>query len=187
MERSSLPPRLPLFGGIAIAVLVADQITKIIAVDALAPVYVPREVIGNAVRFTLVYNPGAAFGISFGTYSREIFTVLTIGALVLLYRLYKETSAGDLKRIVAISLVTGGAIGNLLDRLRNARGVVDFVDVGIGFKRWPTFNVADMAISCGAILLAIVLWREDTRHAAQPAETTPTRGPDSPADAPLQG
>jgi signal peptidase II len=193
MERSS-PARLPLFGGIAATVFVADQITKLIAVDMLAPAYVPRAVLGSVLRLTLVYNPGAAFGLHFGTYSREIFTVLTLGALVLLYRLYRETAAADLARVIAISLVTGGALGNLLDRLRSSRGVVDFVDVGIGTSRWPTFNVADMAISCGAILLAIVLWREDTRPAVEPvataavaAEPTPTRGTDTPADAPLQG
>jgi len=194
MERSSPPARLSLFGGIAVTVFVADQITKLIAVDRLAPVYVPREILGEAFRFTLVYNPGAAFGLHFGTYSREIFTALTLGALVLLYRLYRETRAADLARVIAISLVTGGALGNLLDRLRSPRGVVDFIDVGIGTSRWPTFNVADMAISCGAILLAIVLWREDSRPAAVPdattavaAEPTPTRGTDSPADAPIQG
>ena len=186
MERSRLPVRLPLFGGIATLVFAVDQITKLIAVDALAPGYVPRVVLGNAVRFTLVYNPGAAFGLHFGTYSREIFTALTLGALVLLYRLYREATASDLARVIAISLVTGGALGNLLDRLRSSRGVVDFVDVGIGTSRWPTFNVADMAISCGAILLAIVLWREDSQHAERLAQPTPTRGTETPADAPLQ-
>ncbi len=193
MERSSSHPRLPLFGGIAITLFVVDQITKLMAVDRLAPVYVPREVFGDAVRFTLVYNPGAAFGLHFGTYSREIFTALTLGALVLLYRLYRQSQARDLARVIAIALVTGGALGNLLDRLRSVRGVVDFVDIGIGTSRWPTFNVADMGISCGAILLAVVLWREDTRSAAErnataavTAEPTPTNGTSTPADAPLQ-
>ena len=174
---------------IAGAVFVTDQITKLIAVDRLAPVYVPREVIGDALRLTLVYNPGAAFGLHFGTYSRQIFTVLTLGALVLLYRLYRDTYPESLSRVIAIALVTGGALGNLLDRLRSPRGVVDFVDVGIGTSRWPTFYVADMAISCGAVLLALVLWREDNRmntQAALRADTEPTRGTDTPADAPLQ-
>lgn len=187
MGRSRLPVRLPLFGGIATAVFVADQITKLVAVDALAPAYVPHAVIGDAVRFTLVYNPGAAFGLHFGTYSREIFTALTLGALVLLYRLYRESTARDLTRVISISLVTGGAFGNLLDRLRSPRGVVDFIDVGVGTSRWPTFNVADMAISCGAILLAIVLWREDSPKTAERlAQPIPTSGTETPADAPLQ-
>ena len=187
--RNSAPARLPLAMAIAGAVFVTDQITKLIAVDRLAPVYVPREVIGDALRLTLVYNPGAAFGLHFGTYSRQIFTVLTLGALVLLYRLYRDTYPESLSRVIAIALVTGGALGNLLDRLRSPRGVVAFIDVGIGTSRWPTFNVADMAISCGAVLLALVLWREDNRmntQAALRADTEPTRGTDTPADAPLQ-
>jgi signal peptidase II len=63
--------------------------------------------------------------------------------------------------VLAIALVTSGAIGNLIDRLRSSQGVVDFIDVGIGERRWPTFNVADMAVSSGAFLLAWVLWREE--------------------------
>jgi signal peptidase II len=57
--------------------------------------------------------------------------------------------------------VCGGAIGNLIDRVRSASGVVDFIDVGLGDMRWPTFNVADMAVSIGAFLLAWVLWGDE--------------------------
>jgi signal peptidase II len=64
-------------------------------------------------------------------------------------------------------------MGNLLDRIRHSDGVVDFIDVGLGMSRWPTFNVADMAVSVGAVLLAWVLWDEDRLAievpAAQPA------------------
>jgi signal peptidase II len=148
------------------------------------------------VRLTLVYNPGAAFGLHLGPGSRWIFTALTFGALFLLWRLYQETSASDRRRVMAIALVVGGAIGNLIDRLRSSRGVVDFIDVGIGTARWPTFNVADMAVSCGAILLAWVLWREDAareaeKRAAHAAVTAagPSGASNSPpaADASLQG
>ena len=62
-------------------------------------------------------------------------------------------------RQLALGLVAGGAAGNLIDRIRSARGVVDFLDVGIGALRWPTFNVADIAVSCGAIALVISMWR----------------------------
>jgi signal peptidase II len=189
-------PRL--FAGIAATIVAVDQITKLIAVDFLGAAYVPHPVLGNWLRLTLVYNPGAAFGIHAGQYSRWIFTALTIGALWLLWRLYRETPAADTRRVVAISLVIGGALGNLVDRLRSARGVTDFIDVGIGSSRWPTFNVADMAVSCGAILLAWVLWREDATRAAQRAAekaadiATPTASPtgsdtNGPAGAPVQG
>ena len=62
---------------------------------------------------------------------------------------------------MALALVCAGAIGNLFDRVRSFFGVVDFIDVGVGGARWPTFNVADMAVSVGAALLAWVLWQED--------------------------
>jgi signal peptidase II len=69
--------------------------------------------------------------------------------------------------------VAGGAAGNLLDRLRGAQGVVDFIDVGIGIHRWPTFNVADAAVSCGAIVLAVSLWVEDARRTRAEAAPSP--------------
>lgn len=163
-----------LFGAIAASIFAADQVTKLVAVDVLSPAYLPRRVVGDALRFTLVYNPGAAFGLHLGPQSRWIFMALTVGALVLLGRLYAETQRGDLRRVVAIALVCGGALGNLVDRVRSARGVVDFIDVGAGLVRWPTFNVADMAVSCGALLLAYVLWREDAARAER------TREPDAP-------
>lgn len=154
----------PLFWSVLGVVVIADVITKAIAVYSLVPQRIPHELFGDTVRFTLVYNPGAAFGLHLGAYSRWIFMVLTIGALFILGRLYRSTKDGDLLRTLAISLVCAGAIGNLIDRIRSAQGVVDFIDVGIGDARWPTFNVADMAVSIGAFLLAWVLWGEDTTN-----------------------
>ena len=151
-----------LFWGVLIAVLVADLVTKAIAEYALVPQRMPREVIGDFVRFTLVYNPGAAFGLHLGGYSRWIFMALTVGALFVLGRLYRTTRDSDWPRALAIGLVCAGALGNLVDRIRSPRGVVDFIDVGIGDMRWPTFNIADMAVSIGAFLLAWVLWGDDS-------------------------
>jgi signal peptidase II len=107
-------------------------------VGDLYPRGVPREVFGDVVRLTLVYNRGAAFGLHLGQYSRWIFLGLTIAALVILAQLYRTTSARDIARTLAIALVSGGAIGNLIDRLRGPQGVVDFIDIGIGDMRWPT-------------------------------------------------
>lgn len=155
-----------LFWSVLLSVIALDVVTKWVAVQALMPSRVPREVFGEFVRLTLVYNPGAAFGLHLGPYSRWIFMILTVGALFVLGRLYTTARDGDWQRVLAVSLVCAGAIGNLIDRIRSPRGVVDFIDVGIGALRWPTFNVADMAVSCGAILLAWVLWWED--QAVQP-------------------
>jgi signal peptidase II len=123
---------------------------------------VPHPVVGEWIRLTLVYNPGAAFGINVGEHSRWVFIALTVAALVILGRLYHATRRGDTLRVSSLALVCGGALGNLIDRVKpNSRGVVDFLDLGIGDSRWPTFNVADIAVSMGAVLLAIVLWQED--------------------------
>ena len=159
MERSRANG--PLFWGTAAVIVAADVYTKQLAVERLVVHQMPREVFGEAVRLVLVYNPGAAFGLHLGPWSRWIFMALTVGALVVLGRLYRATLPGDVPRTLALSLVCAGALGNLVDRVRSNLGVVDFIDVGVGSHRWPTFNVADMAVSTGAFLLAWVLWGED--------------------------
>ncbi|MHB1297707.1 MAG: signal peptidase II [Gemmatimonadaceae bacterium] len=163
---SDTPVRPSRFLSIVLGIVVLDAITKLLAVDRLSPAYVPHPVFGDAVRLTLVYNPGAAFGLHLGPWSRWIFTALTLVALAVLWRMYRASAPGERTKVVAIAMVAGGAIGNLVDRLRSSRGVVDFLDVGVGAWRWPTFNVADIAVSCGAVLLAIVLWREEDERVA---------------------
>lgn len=165
----------PLVGGI----LVADVATKYWAERALVPMHVPHDVLGDVVRFTLLYNPGAAFGLYLGSASRWIFMALTVVAAVIIVRMYRQTRGDDWPRVVALAMILAGAIGNLIDRIRSERGVVDFIDIGIGDARWPTFNVADIGVSCGALLLAWVLWREDRALAAAQAAAAP--GGSSPA------
>jgi len=169
----------PLFWGTLVTVVVIDLVTKLIAAATLSPQHVPHEIIGNHLRLTLVYNPGAAFGLNLGIYSRWIFMALTAGALIILARLFKATREGDYLRTIALGLVCGGAVGNLIDRIRSATGVVDFIDVGVGDLRWPTFNVADMAVSVGAFLLAWVLWGEE-RAPSSVVSATPVS--DTPAE-----
>ena len=136
----------------------------------LAPRYVPHSIIGDLVRFTLAYNPGAAFSMSLGVYSRVIFGAFAVVALFVLWRLYRMTGsgarAGDTWRVVALGLAWGGAAGNLIDRIRSPLGVVDFIDIGYGNVRFWTFNVADSAVTVGAVLLAWSLSQED-RHQRQ--------------------
>jgi len=148
---------LSITGGI----VVADAFTKLLAVDRLAPIHTPHPVLGDVLRWTLVYNPGAAFGLHLGPWSRWIFIVLTFVALGVLWSMYRQSVPEARLKVIALATIAGGAVGNLVDRVRSSRGVVDFIDVGVGDWRWPTFNIADIAVSCGAIALAIVLWRED--------------------------
>jgi signal peptidase II len=160
------------FWPVAAFVVLADVVTKAMAVFTLHPVGLPHEVIGERVRLTLVYNPGAAFGLHLGQYSRWIFLALTGVVLAVLWRLYRETRDRDNLRTASLALVCGGAIGNALDRVRSGDGVVDFIDLGAGALRWPTFNLADVAVSVGAFLLAWVLWGDES-PATRPA-TVPT-------------
>ena len=166
-----------LFWPVLLVTLVVDVVTKAIAERTLMR-GIPHEVLGNTLQLKLVYNPGAAFGLDLGPNSRWIFAVLTVVALFILGRLYRVTRAGDTARVAALALVCAGALGNLVDRVRSVFGVVDFIDVGVGSARWPTFNVADMAVSVGAGLLAWVLWQED-RSAMATAQVAQTAVPAS--------
>ncbi len=141
-------------------VVAADFVTKVL-VQRTFSLYQQTDVVGTYVRLTYIYNPGAAFGIHLGPYSRGIFLVLSLVALGALAAMYWYTPAADRIRLGAIALICGGALGNLADRIRSVHGVVDFVDVGIGTLRWPVFNIADVAVTVGAVLLALSLWREE--------------------------
>ncbi|MFW5947665.1 MAG: signal peptidase II [Gemmatimonadota bacterium] len=162
-----------LFWPLLLGLLLADCGTKRIAESAL-PLHRPREVMGDVVRFTLAYNPGAAFGIDVGSWSRVVFTVLTVVALAILLSMYRSTPTGHRVQVAALALISGGALGNLYDRIRNSTGVVDFIDVGVGNVRFWTFNLADAGITIGAILLVLSLWGEPV---AGPAEATAAGGP----------
>ena len=81
--------------------------------------------------------------------------------------LEKEATRRNTKSRLWAGLVCAGAVGNLIDRIRSPLGVVDFLDMGFGDLRWPTFNVADIAVSFGAILLAWSLWGEEREEAAR--------------------
>ena len=181
MPRSSAPNAV-VFWPVVLVIVVVDIVTKMIAKNTLQ-MFQPQEVLGNTLRLTLVRNQGAAFGLYLGEYSRYIFMVLTVGALIILWRLYQTTREGDLPRTLAIALVCAGAVGNLIDRIRWKEGVVDFIDVGFRDMRWPTFNVADMAVSTGAFLLAWVLWGDDKAERARAEAAGNAGGAKSPARA----
>ncbi|MDB4888636.1 MAG: lspA [Gemmatimonadetes bacterium] len=169
--------------------MLADLVTKLLAERYLTPRYTPHPIIGEWVRFTLAYNPGAAFSMSLGEYSRYIFGAFAVVALVVLWRLYKMTGtgarAGDRTRILALALAWGGAAGNLIDRFRSSHGVVDFIDIGYGSVRFWTFNLADSAVTVGALILAWSLSREDHDQRAQHAAAAARVEPVTEAPAPV--
>jgi signal peptidase II len=161
MTQATGRPAWPIFLGLAAAVVVADQLTKAWLTSALAPgASVP--VIGDLVRLVFSQNRGGLFGLLQG--QALIFaglSAIVVGLIVA----YHARSAGDPWLSVALGLLLGGALGNLIDRVRLGY-VVDFVDAGLGDVRWYTFNVADASISCAIILLVLLAIRPAPRTAA---------------------
>lgn len=140
---------------IIVAVVFAlDRVTKHWAVDLMQP-YQPVAVT-PFLNLTLVYNPGAAFSLlsDAGGWQRWFFSifssVVAVVLLVWLYRLPRD----QIWMGVALSLILGGALGNLWDRL-TIGVVVDFIDVHYGQWHWPAFNIADAGISIGAVMLLL--------------------------------
>ena len=143
---------------IVLGVVAADQLTKLWAVRELADA--PVAIVGDTVDFRLARNTGGAFSLF------QAFTpLLAVVALVVAFFLVRAVrNAEDTLNLVALSLILGGALGNLLDRVFRSPGflrggVVDFVHIGA----WPTFNVADSAITIGAILLVVWAFRSDMK------------------------
>ena len=147
--------------------VLADCTSKQVAIERLEPEHVPHEVIGDVVRFTLAYNQGASFSVSFGEHSRWILAVLALAVLTVLMVQYRRAAPHDSTLALALAFIVAGASGNLLDRIRSPRGVVDFIDIGVGDVRFWTFNLADVAVFCGAVMLAHLLIRRDSDEALE--------------------
>lgn len=161
-------PKARWFWPLAALLLLADCGTKQLVEGQLALEHVPVEIMGSAVRFTLTYNPGAAFSVSLGSYSRIVFSVLAMVMVAVLFRLYRDAESHDRALGAALGLIVGGAVGNLADRIRSPRGVVDFIDLGLGDYRFWIFNVADVGVSCGAALLLYLMMRRSATSTPGP-------------------
>ena len=151
----TFPLRGLLFLGLAGLVVVLDQFTKRLAEERLERTgvrSVPLPGIGDFLRFTYVENRGAAFGLlQDQTAFFVLVGVLVIGVIAASYRYLPRSG---LRLHLALGLQLGGAIGNLIDRIRQGY-VVDFVDFGYRSNWWPVFNIADSAIVIGVTLLAL--------------------------------
>lgn len=134
---------------------------------ALASLYHGYSQDAFGVPLTLAFNRGIAFGLPLPQAGRWLIIIATFVVLWVLVDLFRRAEPRDWLRLASVQLVAAGAIGNLVDRLRWDRGVVDFIGpIDIGFMHWPIFNVADMAITGGAIMLAVSLWREESAASA---------------------
>lgn len=143
---------------IAGVIVALDQATKAVVLLRLVP-GVPVRLIDDLLALTLVLNPGLAFGLLAGLPRawRWLVAALSVGALLVLARVAaRVVSPGSVLDRLAIGLIFGGAVGNLIDRARFG-AVVDFVDVYYRDWHWPAFNLADSAISVGVVVLAFRL------------------------------
>ena len=148
--------------GTAAVVLAADQLTKYLVVRNLAG-RPPFGVIGSFVELRYTTNSGGAFSLLTGT--PLFFGVMAV--VIIAGIIYTARRAEGLPIVLALGLVLGGALGNLVDRLfRDDGAVVDFVKVGI----WPVFNLADSCIVVGGLLLAILLGRAERGQGQAPAD-----------------
>ena len=135
---------------IAGTVCIVDQLVKVLIVSTV-PAYQTIPVIPGFFNLTHIYNPGGAFGFLSGSPSvlrHLFFVVASIIAMGLILFLYAKTPPGHGLLKFGLSLILGGAVGNILDRIRIGK-VIDFLDIYIKDFHWPAFNVADSAITIG--------------------------------------
>jgi signal peptidase II len=170
-----LPKRTRIFWPLLISVFVTDCTTKRAAVESLSP-GTPHEVVGGTVRFTLTFNNSAAMGISAGGHGKKILGIVGLMVAGLLGMWYRRSGSRNALLSGALALVIAGALGNAWERLLSPRGVVDFIDVGVGALRFWTFNVADISVTVGAGLLALALWRGENTEGNRPVSSRGAAG-----------
>lgn len=139
-------------------IILADQSTKIIVSKTIAP-HTNKVVIPGFFNLSHIPNRGAIFGFFSQSGKPSVYVLLTVAsllALVLVVFYFFKTPSSEKTMKISLSLILGGALGNLIDRV--IRGyVIDFADFYVGRLHWPSFNVADSCITIGALLLILVL------------------------------
>lgn len=154
---------------VVLSVLALDLATKAWVLRTL-PLYTQKEIIPGFFNLVHVRNTGVAFSFFAGTDSPwrvYILAALTVAALGLIFYLYRESGPEEKAKRLALGFIAGGALGNLVDRLRFGN-VVDFLDFYLGSYHWPAFNVADMAVTLGAALLVAAVFRGEKDRPGRP-------------------
>ena len=169
------------FGLVSAGVLLVDQVTKRL-VTASMPLHSSVEVIPNLFHLTLVTNRGALFGLLHDLpdpYRSYLFTLVPLLAIGLIVSFQVRTTLQDTLAHAGLALILGGALGNLIDRVRLGH-VIDFLDVFIGKHHWPAFNAADSSICVGVSLLILdLLIRGRQRRESPPPRTGSCDAPGS--------
>ncbi len=149
---------------VSLGVLVLDQWTKWL-VEVHLPHHTAQPIIPGFLNLNHVRNTGVAFGLFASDVGGGwLLTLLGVAALAAVSLYFWFAPTRDRGLLVALALVVGGAVGNLIDRVSSG-AVTDFIDVYVGMHHWPSFNVADSAISIGIVLMAIDSFRPHRREA----------------------
>lgn len=165
-------------------VVILDQLTKFLVVSSM-DLYESIPVIGDFLRFTYIRNPGGAFGLRWG----HVAVYYVAAGIVIIWIVWQILKEGYTRRlsIWALALILSGALGNLIDRVLLGE-VVDFIDCeffdiavpafnigilnhpGLEMDRWPTFNIADSAVTVGVVVLLISLIRDPVLFGSNPEQ-----------------
>ena len=166
-----------LFFLIVPAIFLADYFAKYLVQRMMVPYEETIPVIDGLVKLRFIYNQGIAFGINPIIPGWLLILIsVSIAILIIIYIFYSRY--GDIASLVALCLIAGGAIGNIFDRIAYGR-VIDFIEIGIKDLTWPVFNVADISVTCGAILFALRLFFHKPGAVGQ--ESSETSGQSSPS------
>jgi len=168
---TGLGQRLRLLLAVCPAVYILDQLTKMAVRHLLEPYGPTVEIIPHIARLRFIFNQGIAFGLSLGV-SRWLLAGITAAVALFILWYILGSRYSDRTGLFALCLIEGGALGNLHDRLLSGR-VVDFIEIGWRDLTWPVFNVADIALTVGAILLALRLLREGAHEQCSGRDTQP--------------
>lgn len=171
-----------LYFAVAALVVILDQASKRIIWEVLQYGGVVN-VLDGVLRFSLSKNSGAVFGILSGA-SDLLLVIRFIAIAVIIFFAYRMRYAPGSKRVF-LGLILGGAFGNLIDHVA-AGEVLDFIDMGFGSYRWPTYNVADIAVTIGAVCLIFgyVVRPGSSRKEGSPASTRDDGGAPTPQERP---
>ncbi len=168
MSEANLKPARdasPWFYVVTLVVLVLDQWTKWLVLTSMWRGQ-SIDVLGSFFRLTYVRNDGAAFGLDLGGRWSFVAVTIVVAAFILFYYWRSERT---ITARWGLALILGGALGNLVDRIRLGE-VVDFLHLSVGSFSWPIFNVADIGVTVGVGLLALHLFRDE------PEKVAPTPG-----------
>jgi signal peptidase II len=170
----SAPPSIRTLVAVPLAVVAVDQATKLWVAGRME-LFESLPVVPGFFHITYIRNPGAAFGLfseAHGVFRMSLLIGVSLLAVGLLTTFFLRSPHADRLSRMAAVLVMGGALGNLIDRLRFGE-VIDFLDVFVGGHHWPAFNLADSAISIGIGLFVLCAWRDRGRAREEVREGAP--------------